>query len=47
MALREIYSCGLKAILLTDHKKVAIKEALSELDDLKAGVSQGSVLGYF
>ena len=43
MALREIYSCGLKAILLTDHKKVAIKEALSELDDLKAGVSQGSV----
>ena len=45
MALREIYSCGLKAILLTDHKKVAIKEALSELDDLKAGVPQRSVLG--
>jgi hypothetical protein len=27
------------------YEKVAIKEALSELDDLKAGVSQGSVLG--
>jgi hypothetical protein len=26
-------------------EKVAIKEALSELDDLKAGVPQGSVLG--
>jgi hypothetical protein len=26
-------------------QKVAIKEALSELEDLKAGVPQGSVLG--
>ena len=45
MALREIYSRGLKAILLTDHKQQLSKKNLSELDDLKAGVPQGSVLG--
>ena len=26
MALREIYSCGLKAILLTDHKELLSKK---------------------
>ena len=35
----------LKSYLTNRSQKVAIKEALSELDDLKAGVPQGSVLG--
>jgi hypothetical protein len=35
----------LKTNVATRSQKVAIKEALSELDDLKAGVPQGSVLG--
>ena len=35
----------LKSYLTSRSQKVAIKEALSELDDLKAGVPQGSVLG--
>jgi hypothetical protein len=35
----------LKNYLTNRSQKVAIKEALSELDDLKAGVPQGSVLG--
>jgi hypothetical protein len=34
-----------KSYLTNRSQKVAIKEALSELDDLKAGVPQGSVLG--
>jgi hypothetical protein len=34
----------LKSYLTNRSQKVAIKEALSELDDLKAGVPQGSVL---
>jgi hypothetical protein len=34
----------LKSYLANRSQKVAIKEALSELDDLKSGVSQGSVL---
>jgi hypothetical protein len=36
----------LKSYLTNSSQKVAIKEALSELDDLKAGVPQGSVLGH-
>jgi hypothetical protein len=35
---------SLKSYLANRSQKVAIKEALSELDDLKAGVPQGSVL---
>jgi hypothetical protein len=35
----------LKTNVATRSQKVAIKEALSELDDLKAGVPQGSVFG--
>ena len=35
----------LKSYLTNRLQKVAINEALSELDDLKAGVPQGSVLG--
>ena len=35
----------LKSYLTNRSQKVAIKEALSELDDLKACVPQGSVLG--
>ena len=35
----------LKNYLTNKSQKVAIIEALSELDDLKAGVPQGSVLG--
>jgi hypothetical protein len=35
----------LKSYLTNRSQKVAIKEALFELDDLKAGVPQGSVLG--
>jgi hypothetical protein len=35
----------LKSYLTNRSQKVAIKEALSELDDLKAGVPHGSVLG--
>ena len=35
----------LKSYLTNRSQKVAIKEALSALDDLKAGVPQGSVLG--
>ena len=35
----------LKSYLTNRSQKVAIKETLSELDDLKAGVPQGSVLG--
>jgi hypothetical protein len=35
----------LKSYLTNRSQKVAIKEALSELDDLKAGVPRGSVLG--
>jgi hypothetical protein len=35
----------LKSYLTNRSQKVAIKEALSELDDLKSGVPQGSVLG--
>ena len=35
----------MKTNVATRSQKVAIKEALSELDDLKAGVPQGSVLG--
>ena len=34
----------LKSYLTNRSQKVAIKEALSELEDLKAGVHQGSVL---
>ena len=34
-----------KSYLTNRSQKVATKEALSELDDLKAGVPQGSVLG--
>ena len=34
----------LKSYLTNRLQKVAINEALSELDDLKAGVPQGSVL---
>ena len=39
----------LKSYLTNKSQKVAIKEALSELDDLKVGVPQGqsSVLCYF
>jgi hypothetical protein len=36
----------LKSYLNNSSQKVAIKEALSELDDLKAGAPQGSVLGH-
>ena len=35
----------LKSYLANRSQKVAIKEALSELDDLKSGVPRGSVLG--
>ena len=35
----------LKSYLTNRSQKVAIKEALSEFNDLKAGVPQGSVLG--
>ena len=35
----------LKSYLTNRSQKVAIKEAFSELDDLKAGVPKGSVLG--
>ena len=35
----------LKSYLTNRSQKVAIKESLSELDDLKSGVPQGSVLG--
>ena len=34
----------LKSYLTNRSQRVAIKEVLSELDDLKAGVHQGSVL---
>jgi hypothetical protein len=41
--LDTIFSNILKSYLTNRSQKVAIKEALSELEDLKAGVPQGSV----
>ena len=44
MTLRDLLM-WLKSYLTNRLQRVAIKEALFELDDLKAGVPQGSVLG--
>jgi hypothetical protein len=46
MTLRDLLM-WLKSYLTNRLQRVAIKEALFELNDLKAGVPQISVLGYF